>query len=41
MLVFTLSGLVLVLPQRKRRARLFGLAAAGGLLMLGLHWLAV
>ncbi len=41
MLLFTLSGLYLVVPQRKRRTRLFGLAAAGGVLLLGLHWFAI
>jgi hypothetical protein len=33
MLLFTLTGFWLVIPQKKRRKRLFSLAAAGALVM--------
>lgn len=41
MLLFTLTGLWLVLPQKKRRWRLFSLASAGGLFSLALYQLFV
>ncbi len=41
MLLFTLTGFWLVLPQKKRRSRLLSISGVGSMLMLLCYWLAL